>query len=273
MRRTRKRLVSALVSSWLIVGAPGTAWAFHAGQTFLDPPGGGGGGGIFFLGRPKERGWNCSMCHEGAPGMVRLRLQSEPDLYADFRYQPGTTYKMTISMEIADGGTERGIGTVANYNSFSAAFEDPTGAEAGLVVGQADKFSLTGNATITSKGTNAGETSWKFTWFAPDATTAQPVTMYFAVVDGNGGGDSLEAFTDPLGDDLLVRSVKFSPATGAMASAAPSELPREPDHASAVPSDTTHDSAPGMAGMVSGLALASSLRRRKRKDIQQEGDA
>lgn len=203
------------IAAMVVAIVPGTARAFHAGQSFSDPPGAGGGGGLFYLGTPKERGWDCTMCHEGAPKRIRLRLVSDPpELFESFQFQPGIRYGITATMEFDAGEDELGAGSPGNTNAMSATFEDDAGVASGLATGTADDWTVTNGATLTSKGTKSGLRSFKFNWFAPDAATAGPTTLWLGLVDGNGGA-ATDTFQDPLGDDVLMTHVRFTPVGGA----------------------------------------------------------
>lgn len=215
------RLFVLLASLLVVVAAalPRGAYAFHAGQSFSDPPGAGGGGGIFYLGTPKERGWDCSMCHQGAPKRMRVRLTSDPpELFEQFQYQPGgVRYAVTVSMEFAAGADELGVGSPGNTNSLSATFEDDEGMASGLATGVADDWTITNGATLTSKGTKSGVRSFTFNWFSPDAASAKPTTLYLGLVDGNGGA-AMDTFQDPLNDDVFMTHIRFTPLGAAPAS-------------------------------------------------------
>jgi hypothetical protein len=207
--------------TWLLIIAlalfamPRAAFAFHAGITFTEPPASGGGGGLLYLGTKAERGWNCSVCHTDAPGNVQVKLTSEPpELMRDFRYQPDTRYEITVQMVIAGGETRGTQNPIANYNGIGLTFLDAVGEPLGKPSGPADEFQEINFTTLFSLGTNAGETKWSFSWTSPAEAGHGTATLHLAVVDGNGGGASGEAFTDPFGDDLLVTKIALAEAGG-----------------------------------------------------------
>lgn len=214
--------------TWLLIMAlalfamPRVAFAFHAGITFTEPPASGGGGGLLYLGTKAERGWNCSVCHIDAPENVKVKLTSEPpELMADFRYQLDTRYEITVQMVI-EGGETRGVqNPIANYNGIGLTFLDASGEPLGKPSGAADKFQEINFTTLFSLGTNAGETKWAFSWTSPAEAGHGTATLHLAVVDGNGGGASGQAFTDPFGDDLLVTKIALTEAGSAEARAEP----------------------------------------------------
>lgn len=191
-----------------VLGAPGAAFAFHAGIDFTEPPAAGGAGGLFYLGTKAERGWDCSVCHIEAPGNVKVKLESDPpELMSEFRYRPDTRYEITIRLAIP-GGETRGVqNPISNYNGIGLTFLDAAGAPLGKPSGAADKYQEINFTTLFSIGTNPGETEWSFSWTSPPEAGHGTATLHLAVVDGNGGGVTGEAFTDPFGDDLLVTKI------------------------------------------------------------------
>ena len=219
--------------AWLLIivlalfAVPRSALAFHAGITFTDPPAKGGGGGLFYLGTKAERGWDCSVCHIEAPGRVRVRLESEPpELMRDFRYELDTRYEITVHM-VVDGGETLGVqNPVSNYNGIGLTFLDSAGDALGKPSGPADEFQEINFTTLFSLGTNAGETKWSFSWTSPAEAGHGTATLHLAVVDGNGGGLSGQAFTDPFGDDLLVTKIPLAEggAVEAGAASAPKQV-------------------------------------------------
>lgn len=183
------------------------AHAFHAGTTFVDPPGAGGGGGIYYLGVKAERGWTCVMCHTEAPGDIKVALSSDPpELLADYLYEPGIRYEIEVDMVALGEGGELGQGNpISNYNSLGFTVTDSLGLPLGKPSGAADEFQEINFTTLLSVGTAPGQAHWTFAWTAPADAGTGPATIYLGVVDGNGGGiTGSEAFTDPFGDDVVM---------------------------------------------------------------------
>ncbi|MFO0550502.1 MAG: choice-of-anchor V domain-containing protein [Polyangiaceae bacterium] len=235
--------------------APRAAHAFHAGTTFLDPPALGGGGGILYLGVRAERGWTCAMCHIDAPGNIKIAIDSDPpELASTFEWEPGVQYDITVRM-VVTSGEERGLANpISNFNGFGVTFEDRFGRSAGKPSGAADVFQDVNFTTLLTVGTNPGETEWQFRWTAPVAG-AGPITMHVAVVDGNSGGVSAgEAFTDPLGDDLVVSAIALT-ESGTTATREPAR--DEP------PSRGNPRHAEGVALGVAALAIGLAAKRRR----------
>lgn len=191
------------------------AAAFHTGRTFGDPPGAGGGGGIFYLGMPLERGWNCTMCHEDAPGRMEIRVTVEPpELFQSFRYESGATYAFTVKMVWKDGASELGLGAGrSNFNALAVGASDPEGIFAGTL--QGGGFVAGSGAGTIASDVGDGVTSWQFNWFAPTEAGRGPVSLYFGAVDGNGADSDPEVTrSDPFGDDVFMAEVMLDERAG-----------------------------------------------------------
>lgn len=198
----------AILALAALAGASSRASAFHTAQLFRDVPGAGGAGRVFFTGSPREHRWTCAACHVEGPGLLRVSVESDGGLLDARGYVPGTTYRITISIV-----NER-LGLAAsrsNFNGIAAAFLDAASAPAGSITNApADQFDVQLRTTVLSTGTAVGVTSWTFSWVAPPAATG-PVTLYLAVVDGDGAGSGpTETLTDPFGDDVAASSILFA---------------------------------------------------------------
>lgn len=203
MHRTRQHIIIAVA----LAGVPGSALAFHNGAVYDRPPGAGGGGGLFYTGSKRERGWDCTACHLDPPGRLRVTMTSQPsDLFEQQRYQPNTTYSITIAM--VDPGSQLGLqATRSNFNSMAITMFDDAGAAAGTIAGfDAGKFYTRGTSILASDSTTVNETTWTFTWTAP-AVASGPIAINLAVVDGNGANATTQTLTDPFGDDVFVVEV------------------------------------------------------------------
>jgi hypothetical protein len=256
VRRARQRSIAALSLVALAGLAPATARAFHAGNLFDKPPGAGGGGGLFYTGAPRDKGWDCTACHQGPPGKIQIRLRADPpDLLQTFRYTPGQTYTFDVTME----GESAGLGSpLSNFNALAVSIVDPKGAPVGSMSGfAAEEFYSGWPTTIVSGGQRVGATSWSFQWIAGEAG-AGPVSIFVAAVDGNGADSPPDqTLTDPFGDDVFVGTVSLEEG-GATASAAP---PRAPARL-------------GALACVAGLAAIGASRRRARTPARRgEGQA
>ena len=196
---------SVLVTAAVIGAIVSPAAAYHTGSLFAAAPGAGGAGGLFYTGSPRERGWTCASCHVEAPGLLRVSLTSEEGLFADGRYVPERTYRITVRMQ----NETRGMGASrSNFNGMALTVLDGGGDPAGALGGyDAARFYARGSAILASSSTVVGETEWTFTWTAPTAGTGE-IVFYLGVVDGDGAGSGpTETLTDPFGDDVAVGRV------------------------------------------------------------------
>ncbi|MCB0108172.1 MAG: hypothetical protein KDE53_19755, partial [Caldilineaceae bacterium] len=183
MRRLVSLWVVPLVVLVLLL-LPGSAEAFHVAKLFADPPGAGGGGRIFYLGRPIERGWDCTACHTEAPGRIEVALDVQPaSLFDDFHYQLGQSYVFTVQLVGEHLGFSAGM---SNFNAISLAFADTEGLTQGGYSGFDSNELTEASGVLTTTGRAAGVTSWTFTWTAPTEPGAGEITLYLGVVDGNG---------------------------------------------------------------------------------------
>jgi hypothetical protein len=204
MRRAWKR--SVIFGCAAVLWAP-AASAFHAGDVFDKPPGAGGGGGLFYVGAAREHGWNCTACHTGGEGTIRVSLTADPpELLQTFQYEPGKSYALHAVLE----GEHHGAGA-SNFNSVAVSVVAADGAPAGELSGYAaDELYNGGATTIASAGQHPGENAWSFTWTAPADGVA---TLHLAAVDGDGaGGAAGGTLTDPFGDDVFTGALTFAPA-------------------------------------------------------------
>lgn len=196
----------------LLVAVAG-ARAWHTGSSFHASPGSGGGGGLFYTGSPLDRGWTCAACHVDPPGRLRVDIQSEPDLFVTRTYAAGQRYSVTVRMRNEELGLESGR---SNFNSMALSVLDDDALPLGTLSGNEDFF-IRSNASGTagfmaSQSRMAGQTEWTFSWTAPQAEAAVPLTFYLAVVDGNGADSRPdETRTDPFGDDVAVAPIRLTP--------------------------------------------------------------
>jgi hypothetical protein len=191
------------------------AFAFHVGKTFADAPGAGGGGGLYFVGSPRERGWTCTACHTEAPRDLKVRFSAS--LFTDFHYAPDGTTELTIRITNESRGLSAGL---SNFNGMVLSVLDGAGNPAGTFTNATpDQYEIRstsrGDLAIASAGQTTGVIEWRFSWVAPVAGTGS-VTMYLAVVDGNGAdSDPNITLTDPFGDDVYVAKVVLQEASPA----------------------------------------------------------
>jgi hypothetical protein len=241
--------------------------------------------GVYFTGAPRFSTLDCASCHTGSPGLVTLQLGADPaDLFSD-GYVPGATYQIEVALGNEVEGLEYGGATCTepplatdhfayvqcNNNNF--ALEIDAGATplvsfcaAPPVAGTCPAPDAQNDEVLVAPGGDAvfanrahdtqtpyvvlrnGATRWHLWWTAPPAGSG-PVTLYAAVVDGNGGQGVGAVDQDPFGDDT-VRAVVAVQERGA-----------------AVPNGVVAGCALGRAGGVGPLVLlvlATARRRRRR---------
>jgi hypothetical protein len=193
-------LIACLVIVW-----PQEASAFYARGYFALSADLGGGGRLYYTGSPIERGWDCTACHTDAPGVVRVRLVTDPpELIAEKRYVPGVSYNIDAVLE----NETRGLDSKYNANGMLAEIAHGNDASGELKAGPGTEL-LENGRVVGSTSDTLGATKWSFSWTAPARGTG-PVTVYLGAVDGNGAGDRETARQDHLGDDVYVARLMLS---------------------------------------------------------------
>ncbi len=187
---------AATLACLALAVTPGPAHAFHAADTFDAPALDGGGGRQYFTGAPRERGYDCTICHTDATGEIRMALASEPpELATDHRYVAGRTYRLTVALTSA----HRGLGAPRDRNGFALEIVDEDGAPAGMLAATEAGVSIAPEARVAlSDGQRLGQSVWTLSWTAPPDG---PVRLHVAGVDGDGGGSDATDGSDPYGDD------------------------------------------------------------------------
>ena len=202
------KIVLALALFWLLAG-------FHQPASFEAAAGDGGGNRVYFDGSPRQKGYDCTLCHTGAARAITAQIQLAPA--AAGAYQPGTTYTITVTL----AGEHAGFGTANNQNGFVAELVDDAGKPAGTL-GSPDVSlvqTIDDGAVVSGEGKDA--TSWQLAWTAPAAGTGA-VTLHVAMVDGNGAASTSVPQNDPGGDDVAVARLRLcETSAGCPAPAAP----------------------------------------------------
>jgi MYXO-CTERM domain-containing protein len=215
--------------------------------------------GLYFTGAPRFLSMTCAECHTDGPQQVRLKLGADdPSLFTD-GYQPGNTYELEVELldevEGLDytgttcteppGRNDKYTYVQCNNNSFALEVDAPSGPLGGPgvfcpqaplagmcpranpfsdeVVVAPDGDAVFGNRThdpvMTKVVARNDPTTWHLWWTAPQSGTG-PVTIYVAVVDGNGGSGTAESDQDPYGDDTVQASVFVRESGGQLPSGA-----------------------------------------------------
>jgi hypothetical protein len=195
----------AVACVFVLVTLADPAGAFQDAASFLRPVHLGGASGILHTGSARFRGYDCSMCHQQAPGDMRLELSSDPpDLLSEGRYEPGASYTITVTML----GEHRAVGDEGNQNMFVAELVDDQAQPQG-VFEEIDLSTLQrdgGDVNIDGAVFGATNlTAWQLLWTAPSTGTGR-LALHVAAVDGDAGTGSAEPRppTDPFNDDVFI---------------------------------------------------------------------
>jgi hypothetical protein len=204
------------------------------------------GEGIYFTGAPRFAGRTCLDCHTGGPGLVRLKLGADTDELFNAGYRPGRTYELEVELlnEVrglnytgatcteAPAKSDTSPYVQCNNNGYALEIDtasgplggpgvycavDPNGASCPAPDPTADETVVTpaGDAVFGARAHDAmnpqqvirnDPTRWHLFWTAPHAGTG-PLTVYLAVVDGNGGDGTADDDQDPDGDDTVQASI------------------------------------------------------------------
>ncbi len=234
----------------LLVIAPAGARAFQEPALFdvLPTPVTGGAGSVHFTGSPASRWYSCAICHQSAAGQIGLKWSSNPADLQQGNYTPGTNYTITLVMTGEHLGLDHpttnctNLGLpgqpTCNWNGVVAEIVDANGNPAGQLCPEVidrrtrkQQLCTTTNSAVLSADTSqvigqpsqyGGDTQWSFVWESP--STQIPVTLYAAVVDGNGGGpaaggapphDGLSPDVD--GDDVATLVLTLGPPSPTVA--------------------------------------------------------
>ncbi len=197
----------AILIGCVLLAASSTAQAFHIPSVFDDGVQEGGGHRVYFTGSPRQKGYDCGVCHVDAANTITARVELSPA--ADGGYKPGQQYLVTVTLV----GEHRGFGAASNQNSFLAEVLDDANVSIGsFMTPDQDKARLIDDGQVVGGvSTGKGTTRWKFTWTAPP-TGSGVVTMHVGLVDGDGAGSTTE-LTDPGGDDWAVTRLRMCEGT------------------------------------------------------------
>ncbi|MEZ4267051.1 MAG: hypothetical protein R3F39_11790 [Myxococcota bacterium] len=128
---TRALTVALCLAAPLLVG-------FSAASTFDLDAMRGGGDQRAFTGSPTAHGLTCATCHQGDREADLQVTSTPPDLLRDGVFQPGRTYRITVTLARETEGLDH-AGACSpglagcNRNLFTAEVLDPAGAPAGLL--------------------------------------------------------------------------------------------------------------------------------------------
>lgn len=198
-----RRLLVALLLTLGLVASP--AHAFYTRGYFERSAALGGAGRLYYTGSARERGWDCTACHEGAARRIRIAFETDPpELIASRRYVPGTTYEIDVILE----GEHLGFDAQFNSNGFVAEISKGSARAGSLSSGPGTEV-LENGRIVASRNDERGLARWTFRWTAPEAGTGS-VVVNLGAVDGNGAGLADRSFQDHLRDDVFVGDLVLS---------------------------------------------------------------
>ncbi len=224
------------------------ALAFHEVRSFERTANTGGGNGYYYSGSPRSKGYDCNICHTDAEGRIAIELTSE---LSDGTYEPGTAYTIDVAML----GEHKGLDSAFNPNTFTAEFIGADGQPVGRVSAiprSIVHIELDGSVAV-AEGQGNGELEWTFFWAAPD--TAEPVTLFMAMLDGDGANDPVVRFIDPLNDDVATLVLPLCPS-GQTCEPTPA-----PDEERSAVDCSTGGSAPSWLVLLAAVAIGVRRRR------------
>lgn len=193
---TRPLIAALCLATPLLVG-------FSAASTFDLDAMSGGGDQRAFTGSPTAHGLTCATCHQG-DRQADLEVTSAPaDLLRDGLFQPGRTYRITVTLAHETRGLDRTGGCTpghagCNRNLFTAEILDPAGAPAGLLcpndLTDADptcpSVASDGTALIAHNNAIGGQSlEFPHTCDAPDADLARCVDVAALAAAGSSDAD------------------------------------------------------------------------------------
>jgi hypothetical protein len=190
------RAIVLVVAVLAFPAATATGYQFYF---FFEGPSNTGEGGMrFFTGSPRYKNYNCRVCHVGDPGLIQVRLWTEPDNIFDVGYEPGREYKVRLSLleELRKPAFK-----IFSTNNFAVEALDRAGRTAGTFdLGFAtnpikelfDPVVLSSDGTTVLSGFFYFGLDWEWFWTAPEGGTGE-VVFYCGFVDGSG---DLKAFNN-----------------------------------------------------------------------------
>lgn len=196
------------MKSWILTAiavlASSPAAAFHEVESFDRSAVTGGGNGSYFTGSPREKGYDCRICHVGAEGRISVELGGD---LTSGRYEPGLIYRIDVKLV----GEHRGLESAFNPNTFTADVTRPTGQTVGrLATSSGSIVELVDDGQVAvAEGFGNGESEWSFSWWAPEEGT--PATLHIALLDGDGASEPVRRFIDPLNDDVATAKLSLCP--------------------------------------------------------------
>jgi len=182
----------------LLLVLPLNVFGFQFYFFFECPASEGCAGGDYFTGSPRYKLYNCTICHVGSPGKIRVSLRTEPENIFQVGYQPGRTYTVQLSLEEELNSPENKIFSTNNFclevldSRENTAGSFDLGFPWNIVTQLFDPLVLSPDGTTVLSGFFNMDLDWQWFWTAPAAGTGN-VVFYLGFVDGNG---DIKAFSD-----------------------------------------------------------------------------
>jgi hypothetical protein len=241
------------------------AHAFYTRGYFERPAARGGAGRLYYTGAKRERGWDCTACHEHPAERIRITFETEPpDLVATRTYTPDTAYRIDVLLE----NEHLGFDAQFNSNGFVAEFSQGNSKIGTLSSSAGTELAENGRIVLSQNDTNDLD-RWTFRWTAPPRGTGT-VVVNLGAVDGDGAGRRDLSFQDHLHDDVFVGELALREGPGNPLGALESEgrYPSELPTALGVPAPREAPRSGQGTGFGLALALAWGVRgvRRRRKE-------
>jgi len=196
--KARRGWLSLVLLFVVLIFPVATATGFQFYFFFEGPSSTGQGGNRYFTGSPRYKNYDCRICHVGDPGLIQVRLWTEPDNIFEGGYEPGRQYEVRLSLleELRKPAFK-----ILSTNNFCVEVLDRAGRNAGTfdlgfptnpIKELFDPVVLSPDGTKVLSGFLYFELDWEWFWTAPDPGTGA-VVFYCGFVDGSG---DLKAFNN-----------------------------------------------------------------------------
>ncbi len=188
-----------------ILGCATPALAFHVVASFNQSANTGGGAGAYYTGSPRDKGYDCTLCHVDTEQRIAITLGGN---LVSGTYEPGLVYRIDVRLV----GEHRGLGSAFNPNTFTAVITDDNGFPVGTFGSPFDGIVevVDEGRVAVAEGLGEGEDEWSFSWSAP--VDAVPARLYIAMLDGDGASDPDNRFIDPTNDDFAEIRLDLCPS-------------------------------------------------------------
>ncbi len=147
-----------------------------------------------YSGSPGDGGANCVVCHSPG-GNFNANAMISTTIPAD-GFVSGQTYDITVS-----------VSSTSSKHGFQLTAEDAANNKVGVfVAGTGNQVVNPGGTHVTHTQAGNQQTSWTFTWTAPNTANGDQVTFYAAVNATNSNSSTT-------GDQVVTTSAQFNKST------------------------------------------------------------